>query len=183
MEKRQTRDQQVLAMVERLTQVIREARFIQEQDTAAEFHPQSIRYAHLDALIQSERRLIEEISLPCRLLIEHFSAFLNQPDRHIGVRYGLSLFHNGAYHGFEINEWGHVAIKLGNFTITWRDDEYQYMFYADKIVLRAYDIQKPEISFSFNFPVKYSKLLEEFPDVMTHPQTGYYQADLFERDV
>jgi hypothetical protein len=183
-EKRAERDQHYLAAVEEITEALRRSVVKdQDQNKDSEFHTQKIRYAQLETLVASERRLLEEISLPCRLVLEHFTSFTDQPDRSIGVRYGLSQYSNASYQGFRINEWGHVTLKLGNYQITWRDDEYEYMFYSDKIILRAYDIQKPEICFSFNFSLKYSKVLEDFLDVTKHVQTGYYQPDLFDQEI
>ncbi len=183
MESRAARDQQYLAAMEDITQVMRRSMDkYHEENKESEFHPQRTRYAQMEAMVASERRLLEEVSLPCRLILEHFSTFSDQPDRSISVRYGSALYCNGTYQGYAINEWGHVTLKLGSFSITWRDDEYQYMFYSDKVILRPLDIQKPEISFSFSFSLKYSKLLEEFSDVAGHPQTGYYQPDLFSKE-
>lgn len=180
MDSRAARDLQYLAAMEDIAQVMRKSmEKYQEENKESEFHPQRTRYVQLEAMVASERRLLEEISLPCRLVLEHFSAFVEQPDRSISVRYGSALYNNGAYQGYAINEWGHVTLKLGNFSITWRDDEYQYMFYSDKVILRPLDIQKPEICISFTFSLKYSKLLEDFRDVTSHSQTGYYQPDLF----
>jgi hypothetical protein len=166
--------------MEDLAQTIRRIREdYLEEDGDPEFQSQRLRFRQFEDMVASERRLVEEVSLPCRLILEHFSTFLDQPDRSIGIRYGQSRYSNGDYLGYAINEWGHVTLKVGNCRVTWRDDEYQYMFYADKVVLRAYDIQKPEITISFNFSLKYSKLLEEFRGVQEHPQTAYYQPDLF----
>ena len=177
---RDSRDDRYITALEELTQTIRRiARDYLQADGDPEFQTQRLRFRHLEEMVESERRLIEEISPPCRLVLEHFSAFLDQPDRGIAIRYGQSRYSGGEYQGFSINEWGHVTLKIGNGRVTWRDDEYQYMFYADKIVLRANDIQKPEIVLSFAFSLKYSKLLEEFRDVPGHPQTAYYQPDLF----
>jgi hypothetical protein len=180
MTERADRDARYIAAMEELTQTLR--RVTEEylgKDKDPEFRSQRLRFHQLEEMVASERRLIEEISPPCRLILEHFSTFLDQPDRGIGIRYGQSRYSNGDYLGYSINEWGHVTLKVGNCWVTWRDDEYQYMFYSDKVVLRAYDIQKPEISISFTFSLKYSKLLEEFRDVPDHPQTLYYQPDLF----
>ncbi|MCL1849752.1 MAG: hypothetical protein FWF83_08840 [Clostridiales bacterium] len=174
------RDARYIAAMEELTQTIRRVtEEYLEEDKDPEFRSQRLRFRQLEEMVASERRLMEEISPPCRLILEHFTTFLDQPDRGIGIRYGQSRYSNGDYLGYSINEWGHVTLKVGNCWITWRDDEYQYMFYADKVILRAYDIQKPEISLSFSFSLRYSKLLEEFRDVPGHPQTAYYQPDLF----
>ena len=177
---RDSRDTFYIAALEELNQTLRRmAREYPQGGKDSEFQSQRLRFRHFEDLAATERRLIEEISPPCRLILEHFSTFIDQPDRSISIRYGQIQYTNGNYQGFSINEWGHVTLKIGNCRLTWRDDEYQYMFYADKVVLRAYDIQKPEIALSFSFSLKYSKLLEEFRDVPDHPQTAYYQPDLF----
>jgi len=178
---RENRDARYIAAFEELAQTIRRvSQNYLEESRDPEFQSQRLRFRQLEEMVASERRMLEDISSPCRLLLEHFSTFLDQPDRSIGIRFGQCRYSNGSYLGCVINEWGHVTLKIGNCRITWRDDEYQYLFYADKVVLRAYDIQKPEITISFTFSLKYSKMLEEFHDVATHPQTAYYQPDLFE---
>ena len=181
MQKRKNSDARYLAAIEELTQAIRYItdEYLEEKGDPA-FRSQGLRFRYIEETVASERRLIEEISPPCRLILEHFSTFLDQPDRCVGIRYGQCSYSNGDFLGFTINEWGHVTLKVGNCRITWRDDEYQYMFYSDKVILRANDIQKPEITLSFSFSLKYSKLLEAFRDVPGHPQTAYYQADLFD---
>jgi hypothetical protein len=181
MSEREKRDQRYLAAIEELNQTLR--RITDEymaENKDPEFHSQRLRFRQIEDMVAAERRLLEEISPPCRLLLEHFSTFLDQPDRSIAIRCGQFSYSHSAYLSFSINEWRHVTLKIGNCCITWRDDEYQYMFYADKVVLRAYDIQKPEIAISFTFSLKYSKLLEEFQDVPGHSQTAYCQPDLFE---
>jgi len=178
---RERRDAHYIEALEELTQTMRRiTREYPEGGKDPEFQSQRLRFRHFEEMAASERRLIEEISPPCRLILEHFSTFLDQPDRSISIRYGQVRYANGEFLGFTINEWGHVTLRIGNCRVTWRDDEYQYMFYADKVVLRAHDIQKPEISLSFTFSLKYSKLLGEFPDVPGHSQTAYYQPDLFD---
>ena len=178
---RQDRDARYLAALEELTLSIRRvSEGLERGERGSEYQTQKSRFDSIKDMVDSERRLIEEVSPPCRLIIEHFSTFLDQPDRGVALSYGQSRYAEGAYLGYSINEWGHVTLKIGNCHITWHDEEYQYMFYADRVVLRALDIQKPEISLAFRFPLKYSKLLDEFGDVPGHPRTAYYQPDLFD---
>jgi hypothetical protein len=181
MPRREERDVNYLAVLEDMTQSIRAGAdaFMDEQRDSAHQARKS-RFDSIKGMIDSERRLIEEVSPPCRLIIEHFSTFLDHPDRAVTLRYGQFQYTGGSYLGYTINEWGHVTLMIGNSRVTWHDEEYQYMFYADRVVLRAYDLQKPEISFEFHFSLKYSKLLDEFKDVPGHPQTAYYQPDLFD---
>ncbi|MDR1194519.1 MAG: hypothetical protein LBK98_10225 [Peptococcaceae bacterium] len=175
------RDERYIAAWEDIARAIHQAAATYlAKDGEPEFQSQRLRFRQLERAVASERRLLEELSLPCRLILEHFSTFLDQPDRSLSVRCGQCHYANGAYLGFSVNEWGHVTLNVGNFSITWRDADYQYMFYADKVILRAYDLQKPEIAISFNFSLKYSKLLEAFRGVREDSKTVYYQPDLFD---
>ena len=178
---RQERDARYLAAMEEITQTFRRVteKYLSEEKES-EFQTQWLRFQRLENIVASERRLLEDLSLPCRLVLEHFTSFLGHADRSISVRFGQCQYAGGIYLGYTVNEWGHITLNLGNYSITWRDDDYQYMFYADKIVLRAYDIQKPEIAFSFTFSLKYSKLLEEYQAVSDDEQTAYCQPDLFD---
>ena len=181
MRRREDRDISYLAVLEELTQSIRGAAdAFADDEKGPVYQARKSRFDTIKGMIDSERRLIEEVSPPCRLIIEHFSTFLDHPDRGVTLRYGQFQYSGGSYLGYSINEWGHVTLNIGNSCITWHDEEYQYMFYADRVVLRAFDLQKPEISLEFLFSFRYSKLLDEFKDVPGHPQTAYYQPDLFD---
>jgi hypothetical protein len=177
-EKRMNRDQRFLSLLEDVTLALRKSKTAYQLDEESD-HPQLNRLHHLETLLATERRLIEEISPPCRLVLEHFTLLRDRPDQMIRFRYDLIEAGKGSFHGFVINEWGHVTVNIGNTFIAWRDEDYQYMFYPNKIILRALDATKPELHFAFDFSLKYSRLLEDFRDVPVHPHTIYIHPDLF----
>jgi hypothetical protein len=138
-----------------------------------------MRFKALEDKLTTERRMLEEISLPCRFILEHFSTFIGKPDQTIGFRFGLLEVGRGNLNDFSINEWGNVYLVIGNIRLVWRDKDYQYLFYPDKVILRSYDRSKPEIHLFFNFAFKYSKIMDDFQDVAQHEQTLYCHPDLF----
>lgn len=178
MKKRQERDQKYLETLEEITRTLNlcEEKFaLMEQN-----NPQAKRLKLLKNKLTSERRLLEDISLPCRLILEHFSIFMGKPDHTIGFRLGMLEVGRGILNDFTIEEWGNIYIVIGNIRLGWRDKDYQYLFYPDKVILRSYDPSKPEIHFFFNFAFKYSKVLPEFTDIVEDEQTFYIHPDFFE---
>lgn len=181
MQKRQERDQRYLDAFEEITQALWRAKekygLLEDEN-----HPQSIRFKAIEHKLTTERRLLEEISLPCRYILEHFSTLLGEQDHPIGFRMGLLEVGRGVLNDFRISEWGNVSLVIGNICLGWRDKEYQYLFYPDKVILRSYDRSKPEIHLFFNFAFKYSKLLAEFKEIAEDEQTLYCHPDLLEED-
>lgn len=179
MERRLERDHKYLEAIEEITQTLwrcKEQYGLVEEEN----HPQTLRIKAIEEKITTERRLIEEVSLPCRFILEHFSTFMGKFDQTIGFRLGLLEVGRGMLNDFTINEWGNVYLIIGNIRLGWRDKDYQYLFYPDKVILRSYDRSKPEIHLFFNFAFKYSKLIPEFKEIPTDEQTLYCHPDLFE---
>ena len=182
MEKRRERDARYLAALEEITQTIRNC---QEKYCLAgeENHPASWRLRALTEKLTTERRLREEVSLPCRFILEHFTTFMGKTDHTVGFSIGQQLeLGRGNINDFIIGEWGNVCLTIGNIHLCWRDGDYQYLFYPDKVILRSIDRSKPEIHLFFNFAFKFSKILAEFKDVATNKQTLYCYPDLFAED-
>jgi hypothetical protein len=140
--------------------------------------PQISRFLLFEEKLATERRLIEEISLPCRLILEHLTTFEGNLEQTIGYKIGNYQAGRALLNSFQIKEWGNIVLNLGHVQLTWRDEEYKYLFYPDKVVLRAFDINKPEIHLNFSFYFKYSHVLEKFQDVKEHPQVEYWHEDL-----
>ncbi|QNB47666.1 hypothetical protein BR63_16160 [Thermanaerosceptrum fracticalcis] len=179
MNKRQERDQRYLEAYEEITLVLRRCKE-KYGLTGEENHPQALRFKTLEEKLTTERRLLEEVSLPCRFILEHFSTFMGKPDHTIGFRLGQLEVGRGILNDFSINEWGNVYLIIGNIRLAWRDKDYQYLFYPDKVIMRSCDRSKPEIHLFFNFAFKYSKLLEDFAEIASDSQTLYCHPDLFE---
>jgi hypothetical protein len=180
MEKRQERDSRYLAALEEVTQKLWQCKekynLLEEEN-----YPAVRRLKDLEEKLTTERRLLEEVSLPCRFILEHFTTFMGKSDHTVGFSLGQQLeLGRGSINDFSIKEWGNVCLVIGNVHLCWRDQDYQYLFYPDKVVLRSVDRSKPEIHLFFNFAFKYSKILDEFRDVSTDKQTLYCYPDLFE---
>lgn len=180
MEKRHERDARYLEALEEITrrfQHIMKKYQVDEDDG----WPSVQRLKVLEEKITTERRLLEEVSLPCRFILEHFTTLMGKPDHTVGVSFGQQFeLGRGTITDFSIQEWGNICLIIGSFRLCWRDRDYQYLFYPDKVILRSVDRSKPEIHLLFNFAFKYSKILTEFQDVATDPQTLYCYPDLFE---
>lgn len=172
---REQRDREILLMCEEVGEALKK---IEGLDTFNENTSYHCRLKVLKDKIESERRMIEDISLPCRFILEHFSFFLGKLDYTLGFKHGKIQAGRGLLSDINIAEWGNVRLSIGNVEITWRDADYQYMFYPDKVVLRPHDISKGEIYLYFSYAFKYSNLLEQFQDVAHHPQTAYWHEDL-----
>lgn len=178
MEKQQERDCRYLEAIEELTQNLwrcKEKYNLAEEES----YPFILRLKFLEEKLITERRLLEEVSRPCRFILEHFTTFMGKLDHTVGFSMGQIESGRGIINDFSINEWGNVCIIIGNIRISWRDQDYQYLFYPDKVILRSIDRSKPEIHLFFNFAFKYSKILNEFKDVETDKQTFYCYPDLF----
>ena len=88
---RQERDARYLAAMEEITQTFRRVteKYLSEEKES-EFQTQWLRFQRLENIVASERRLLEDLSLPCRLILEHFTSFLGHADRSISVRFVLN---------------------------------------------------------------------------------------------
>jgi len=140
--------------------------------------PQFNRLSLIEKKLTTERRIIEEISLPCRFILEHFSTFMGKFDHTLGYRVGQFQAGRALLSDFRVEKWGKIVLNMGNVQLTWRDEDYRYLFYPNKVVLRARDRIKPEMHLSFSFTFKHSHLLEMFKDVKNHPQVEYWHDDL-----
>ncbi|MGI6224850.1 MAG: hypothetical protein ACOYJ1_01210 [Peptococcales bacterium] len=142
-------------------------------------YPGLERWRNIEQKLHTERKLIEEISLPCRFILEHFTSFMGKLDHTLGYRVGQFQVGRALLSDFCIDEWGNVTLTLGNVELTWRDNDYRYFFYPDKVILRPCERVKPEIHLYFSFSFKYSHLLQMYQDVKDHPQVEYWHEDLF----
>lgn len=174
-ENRETRDQALLLMCEEVGEALKK---IEELEG---FNENTSYYCRLKVLkdkIDTERRMIEDVSLPCRFILEHFSFFLGKLDYTLGFKHGKIQAGRGILTDINIAEWGNVRLSIGSVEIAWRDADYQYMFYPDKVVLRPNDLSKGEIYLYFSYAFKYSDLLEQYQAAAEHPQTAYWHDDL-----
>ena len=146
-----------------------------------EASPIGRRLGFLRKRIETERRLIEEISMPGRLLIEHFSLFAGKMDYTIGFSYGNIKTGRGLLSGVRIGEWGTITLDIGDVSVNWRDADVGYMFYPDRIIVRPKDSGEDDITLFFSYSFKYDgDLILAFKDVKDDDQTLYWHDDMLD---
>lgn len=96
-------------------------------DAERESSPIGRRLNFIRQRIETERRLIEEVSAPGRLLIEHLSLFAGKMDYTIGFIYGNIKTGRGLLSGVRIGEWGTITLDIGDVSLCWRDADVGYM--------------------------------------------------------
>lgn len=148
-------------------------------DAERESSPIGRRLNFIRQRIETERRLIEEVSAPGRLLIEHLSLFAGKMDYTIGFIYGNIKTGRGLLSGVRIGEWGTITLDIGDVSLCWRDADVGYMFYPDRIIIRPKDSGQDDITLFFSYSFKYDKdLIKAFQDVQENEQTLYWHDDM-----
>lgn len=168
-------DQKILMICEDIEQNLKAAEQLPNYQDSSSYY---CRLHMLQEIVATERRLQEEVSLPCRFLLEHFSLFLGKWDYNIGCRYGQMQCGRGMLSGIKILEWGNVVLTIDGMEVTWRDADYDYMFYPDKVILRPKMAGKSDIYLYFSYAFKYGNILNKFPNVADDPQTIYWHQDM-----
>lgn len=147
--------------------------------TLADGSPLKNRLDEISSAVSTEVRMIEELSLPGRFIVEHFSMMLDQPDYAVGFEYRAIKSGRRTLSRIKVGEWGTITIVIGDVRISWRDADAQYMFYPDQIVVRTKDLAEDEISFFFAYSFKYVPgLLKRFQEAKDDPKTIYWHESL-----
>ena len=168
-------DQKLLLICEDIEQCLKQAEALPGYNDSSSYY---CRLVTLKEKIATERRLQEEVSLPCRFLLEHFSLFLGKWDYTLGFKYGQVQTGRGMLSDIKIGEWGKVSLVIDGLELTWRDADYSYMFYPDKVILRPNAVGKNDIYLYFSYAFKYGNVLARFVDVANDPQTAYWHQEL-----
>ncbi len=171
-------DAEVLMLCEDLQEVLNKFRnkmhWSDDEDLALQK-----RLAQIAGAIDSERRLIEEIGLPGRFVVEHFTQILGEVNYSMGLQYRELKSSHGPLNALSVGQWGTITAKIGNVEVSWRDQDVQYMFYPDQVVVRPKDSVEDEITFFFSLSFKYAPArLKKFQAVKDDPQTAYWHESL-----
>lgn len=127
------------------------------------------------AEIKSERRIFEEISIPARLIVEQLlESQFRVGQVAIEAERLKQSFASVVY--VKVEEFGIIRIKIGELEISWRDGNYSYYLYPDKIELRAND-EKSSIKLFFSISFN-RKTLENFPEILISPNVVYIHPQL-----
>ena len=125
--------------------------------------------------LRSERRIFEDISFPARLIVEQ----LLESQFKVG-QVALETEHlKQSFTGVEsikVEEFGIIRVKLGDVEISWRDGNYSYYLYPDKVELRATD-EKSAIKLFFSISFN-RQILEMFPEILISPNVSYVHPQL-----
>jgi hypothetical protein len=125
--------------------------------------------------LRSERRVFEDISIPARLIVEQ----LLESQFRVGQVALEADYLRQPFAGVEavkVEEFGIIRLKLGKVEITWRDSNYSYYLYPDKVELRAVD-EKSAIKLFFSIPFN-RQTLERFPELKASPNVVYIHPQL-----
>ncbi len=141
-------------------------------------NPQRQILEEIQQIVASERRLVEDISLPCRFLLEHLTQ-LQLRGAALELETENLVQAKSPITGIMVQEWGKVRLRLGGLDICWRDTESKYYFYPDKVEIRPKDERIRGFELFFSFPFKSSHgLLERFPELKEHEQVAYWHSEL-----
>lgn len=143
----QQEDELLLESLERIYRVL-------ELETA---QLKEIKSIHVEKIIEIEdeirayARIIEEISVPARMILEHVLV-LKDKSGQMAVE-SSNINHNfSEIRNIKIDKFGLINIKTGGLELSWRDIDFNYYFYPDKVELRSKDEKSSiKLFFSLNF--------------------------------
>jgi len=146
-----------------------------------------IKSIHVEMVRQWERdirayaRILEDISLPARLILEHILELKHKAGQMSveseSVNQGFSMINEVGVEEFSV-----IKISIGTIELSWRDQEYNYLLYPDKVELRTVD-EKAMIRFFFShnfgrqFIHRFSEVINSSKMLYIHPVLEKYIKD------
>lgn len=128
-----------------------------------------------DKEIRAYARILEDISLPARLIVEHVLE-LKYKAGLMAVEAENITQDFSAIGDVRVEEFGVIRISNGNLQLTWRDELYNYFLYPDKVELRTVD-EKTTIKLFFS-QVFGSQDVHKFSAITDSPKLMYIHPDL-----
>lgn len=153
-------------------------RMMEEAASPLRDHLQETLVARTTSQLLTFRRILEEVSLPCRMMLEHFSFFMGDHTHSLGFKLGQFIEGRSSLIDFEVQEWGNVVLHLGSFSLKWRDEDYVYLFYPDKVMIKSKNRSNPDIFLSFSFSFNSTRVHERYEGITQNPQVEYWHEDL-----
>lgn len=137
-------DQIVLESFERIFRVIEnEAKNLKDVKS---IHSERVRQWEKE--IRAYARILEDISLPARLILEHILELkFKSGQMAVEAENIIQGFSN--INDISVEEFGVIQISTGNIQLSWRDEIYNYLLYPDKVELRTID-EKSTIKLFFS---------------------------------
>lgn len=120
--------------------------------------------------IRSYARIIEDISFPARLILEHVLELKYRAGQMAidteNITQGFSVIND-----VMVEEFGVIKLSTGSIQLTWRDEDYNYLLYPDKVELRTVDEKAViRLFFSHNFG---RQQLHKYSSVINSPKLLY----------
>jgi len=125
--------------------------------------------------LRSQRRLLEDISFPARLIVEHLLECQSKGGQ-VAVEAGQIAQSFTLVSAVKIEEFGLIKAGLGKLELSWRDGDYTYYLYPDKVELRAAD-EKSAIKLFFSLAFSLQEV-ERFPELLRSPNLVYIHPQL-----
>ncbi|HHV64162.1 MAG TPA: hypothetical protein GXX46_03685 [Peptococcaceae bacterium] len=164
-------DQILLESFEHIFQVLK-------QETARlkevkSIHAERVRF--LEKEIRSHARILEDISLPARFILEHILELKYKAGQ-------MAVEAENITQGFSpindvwVEEFGVIKIATGSLILNWRDQLYNYLLYPDKVEFRTID-EKATIKLFFSH-VFTRQEISKFASLQNSPNVLYIHPSL-----
>jgi hypothetical protein len=173
-------DQILLESFERIFQVLKDET-LNLQGTKS-VHVERIRQWEKE--IRAYSRILEDISLPARLILEHILQ-MKYKSGQMAVEAENIVQDFSGINEVRVEEFGVIKISTGNIQLAWRDGIYNYLLYPDKVELRTVDEKSTiKLFFSHNFGRqdvhKFSAVAESPQLLYLHPVLQKYLTNNLE---
>ena len=125
--------------------------------------------------VRNFRRIIEEISIPARLIVEHLMDCRHKAGE-VSIETGQMTLAFSSIGSIKVEQFGIIRLQCGQLETSWRDNNYNYYFYPDKVELRAKD-EKSAIKILLTYPFT-QQILEKYPELIRCPNVAYIHPQL-----
>lgn len=126
-------------------------------------------------VIRSQRRIVEEISIPARLVCEQILE-CQAKDGQIALEAENLRQTYSSVGSLQVGDFSLIHLTLGDLSFTWRDENYTYYFYPDKVELRAVD-EKSAVKLFFSIAFS-RQTVARFPEILTLPNVAYVHPQI-----
>lgn len=120
--------------------------------------------------ISTQRKILEDISIPARLICEHILECQTKNGQ-ISLEGDHLKQVSSPVGDLRIDDFGLICLVLGELEFAWRDENYTYYFYPDKVELRAVD-EKSAYRLFFTLPFN-RQTVAKFPEILYLPNVVY----------
>lgn len=126
-------------------------------------------------MLRAQRRILEELSTAARIVVEQLlESELKGGQVAVEAEHFTQAYEYVRH--IRVQEFGLITVRLGALEISWRDSNYTYYFYPDKVELRAVDEKSAiKLFFSRAFGLQ---MIEQFPELLASPNVAYIHPQL-----